>query len=180
MRAKHEFPVTLHHCRALRPLGGRRLSQSVIRAGKKPRASPNKVARIRASATSCLVLLLGNSFFGLRKPVKQKGASLRIGGVWVGKGPMDMNVILSEQGQFQTRSVRRCSQPWRKAVAVALSASPWTVKVTKQADFREAPLLAIVEKPGDEVALRVTRQVRRSKGQLMLLYQRQLGHRWSC
>lgn len=53
---------------------------------------------------------------GLRKLVKQKRNSLD----WqsLGAKTMDMNVILSEQGQFQTRSMRRCARPWRKAVKV--------------------------------------------------------------
>lgn len=56
------------------------------------------------------ILPFGEFAFGLRKPVKAKGTSLWIGGIWVGKDRADMNIFLSERGQFQTRSVRRCSQ----------------------------------------------------------------------
>lgn len=65
-----------------------------------------------------------------------------------------MNILLTENGQIITRSVRRCAQPWRRHVIAGLVTTPWYNKVIKTQRFLEAPTPAILEKPmpDDEAA----------------------------
>ena len=93
------------------------------------------------------LLPFGEFVFGLRQPVKQKGSSIWLGGIWVGKDNADMNVIITPGGQFHTRSIRRCSNPWRPDVVQALTMSPWSKhKASGPIGLMEAPLPVIEEK----------------------------------
>lgn len=69
------------------------------------RATPYEL--VTRNAYHGKIVPFGEFVSGPRKAVKQKG--LWLGGVWVGKDAADMNVIVNDQGQFQARSVRRCS-----------------------------------------------------------------------
>ena len=90
----------------------------------------------------------GEFAFGLKKPSKESGMNIRLGGVWVGKeSTSDMNIIVTANGRFTTRSVRRCANAWRKDVILSILHSPWSKsKADKVPGMLEAPLPAIEEK----------------------------------
>lgn len=91
------------------------------------------------------ILPFGEFVFGSRKPVKQKGTNLWIGGFWVGKNTSDMNLLLTENGQMVW--VGRCAQPWRLEVILELTPTPKTQR------FLEAPMPTILEKPCSDEAV---------------------------
>ena len=98
------------------------------------------------------LLPFGEFVFGLRQPAKKQGTSVWSGGIWVGKNAADMNVLVTASGQFQTRSVRRCSAPWRRDAVLALTSTPWTKeKALKIHGGLGAPLPAVVEHSTEEL-----------------------------
>ena len=63
----------------------------------------------------------GEFVFGLKKPSKKSGMNIWLGGIWVGKeSTSDMNVVVTANGRFTTRSVRRCANAWRKDVILSI------------------------------------------------------------
>ena len=71
-----------------------------------------------------------------------------LGGVWVGKeAANDMRIVVTPNGQFQTRSIRRCNHAWRGDVVQALTQSPWSKQKTEKViGTLSAPLPSIEEK----------------------------------
>ena len=96
------------------------------------------------------LLPFGEFVFGLRQPARQKGTSVWVGGIWVGKDQADMNILLTVGGQFTTRSVRRCAYSWRRDVVQSLTLSPWSKSKTERpVSMLEAPLATIEEQHPD-------------------------------
>ena len=61
--------------------------------------------------------------FGELRPSKKSGMNIWLGGVWVGKeSTSDMNIVVTANGRFTTRSVRRCANAWRKDVILSIFA----------------------------------------------------------
>ena len=56
-------------------------------------------------------------------------------------------MLITPGGQFHTRSIRRCSNPWRADVIKAITMTPWTkAKGPGQVGLLEAPLPVIEER----------------------------------
>ena len=97
------------------------------------------------------LLPFGGFAFGLRKPMKKTGTSVWQGGIWIGKDESDMHVLITPGGQFHTRSIRRCSNPWRADVITAITMTPWTkAKGSGPVGLLEAPLPVIEERAEGE------------------------------
>ena len=97
------------------------------------------------------LLPFGEFAFGLRKPMKKTGTSVWQGGIWIGKDESDMHVLITPGGQFHTRSIRRCSNPWRADVIMAITMTPWTkAKGSGHVGLLEAPLPVIEERAEGE------------------------------
>ena len=97
------------------------------------------------------LLPFGEFAFGLRKPMKKTGTSVWQGGMWIGKDESDMHVLITPGGQFHTRSIRRCSNPWRADVIMAITMTPWTkAKGSGHVGLLEAPLPVIEERAEGE------------------------------
>ena len=92
----------------------------------------------------------GEFVFGLKKRSKKSGMNIWLGGIWVGKeSTSDMNIVVTANGRFTTRSVRRCSNAWRKDVILSILHSPWSKnKADKVPGMLEAPL-PVIEEKGD-------------------------------
>ena len=92
----------------------------------------------------------GEFVFGLKKPSKKSGMNIWLGGICVGKeSTSDMNVVVTANGRFTTRSVRRCANAWRKDVILSILHSPWSKnKADKVPGMLEAPL-PVIEEKGD-------------------------------